>query len=364
MQKVAKLAGVSTATVSRVLNDADVVKDETASRVLKAVAELGYALPDRVRSRQQARASRARRRRAPVQRIGLVTLGQTYNAWVTAPAIGAFVSGLIGRARSHDIDVMIEEMPRVGDTCRMLDSREVGGLIILVTGESSEQPTWVKTIEQMAASMPVVWGMGAHIPEIPIDHVMPDNFGIGHLAAQHLAGRGCKRVVAATLTPSWVVCRHRVTAFTSFALARGMEVETLLISTDPQAAWGYPGKVNTVPTVEAAYEWLLGHDAVDGVFAARDQDAIQLQASLRHADATRQQALAFVACDNVLLHASPLTDSVATMDLNVAEICRLALGRLRHRMADPSIPPIAVGVHATLVPPRQAAGDGSSQSAG
>lgn len=42
LQEVAKQAGVSTATVSRVLNNASVVKEETRKRVLKAVAELKY----------------------------------------------------------------------------------------------------------------------------------------------------------------------------------------------------------------------------------------------------------------------------------------------------------------------------------
>ena len=42
LQEVAQRAGVSTATVSRVLNNASVVKEETRKRVLKAVAELKY----------------------------------------------------------------------------------------------------------------------------------------------------------------------------------------------------------------------------------------------------------------------------------------------------------------------------------
>ncbi|HZW07433.1 MAG TPA: LacI family DNA-binding transcriptional regulator, partial [Phycisphaerales bacterium] len=42
IQDVARTAGVSTATVSRVLNTPDLVAAETAERVRKAVAELGY----------------------------------------------------------------------------------------------------------------------------------------------------------------------------------------------------------------------------------------------------------------------------------------------------------------------------------
>src|SRR5256714_8633449 len=42
LEAVAKKAGVSTATVSRVLNDLKVVKNSTRARVLKAAEELKY----------------------------------------------------------------------------------------------------------------------------------------------------------------------------------------------------------------------------------------------------------------------------------------------------------------------------------
>jgi len=42
LDEVAKLAGVSAATVSRVLNNLDVVRDATRDRVMRAVAELNY----------------------------------------------------------------------------------------------------------------------------------------------------------------------------------------------------------------------------------------------------------------------------------------------------------------------------------
>jgi DNA-binding LacI/PurR family transcriptional regulator len=42
LEEVAKRAKVSAATVSRVLNNVDVVKSSTRARVMKAVAELNY----------------------------------------------------------------------------------------------------------------------------------------------------------------------------------------------------------------------------------------------------------------------------------------------------------------------------------
>lgn len=42
LEEVARRAGVSTATVSRVLNDLDIVKSSTKARVLRAIKELNY----------------------------------------------------------------------------------------------------------------------------------------------------------------------------------------------------------------------------------------------------------------------------------------------------------------------------------
>src|ERR1700739_863169 len=42
LEEVARRAGVSTATVSRVLNNANLVKGATRSRVMKAIEELKY----------------------------------------------------------------------------------------------------------------------------------------------------------------------------------------------------------------------------------------------------------------------------------------------------------------------------------
>ena len=47
MQDVARLAGVSTMTVSRVLTEPGVVAEETRERVQRAVEQLGY-VPDKV----------------------------------------------------------------------------------------------------------------------------------------------------------------------------------------------------------------------------------------------------------------------------------------------------------------------------
>ena len=56
IKKIAKLAGVSTATVSRVLNGSDKVKEQTAEKVLKVADELNYMM-DHVARRMKVKQS-------------------------------------------------------------------------------------------------------------------------------------------------------------------------------------------------------------------------------------------------------------------------------------------------------------------
>ncbi|MEM7525330.1 MAG: LacI family DNA-binding transcriptional regulator, partial [Pseudomonadota bacterium] len=57
MQDVAALASVSTATVSRVVNNPTLVSSSTAERVQRAIAELGYQ-PNRLAQALMTRRSR------------------------------------------------------------------------------------------------------------------------------------------------------------------------------------------------------------------------------------------------------------------------------------------------------------------
>ena len=53
---VAKLAGVSTATVSHTINNTRYVSNETKEKVYRAIEELGYT-PDAVSARERKRSS-------------------------------------------------------------------------------------------------------------------------------------------------------------------------------------------------------------------------------------------------------------------------------------------------------------------
>src|SRR5918996_6446512 len=117
--EVAKRAGVSTATVSRVLSRPDVVAPETRKKVMQAVERLGYA-PN----------SAAKNLRTLRSRKLLVTVPDLSN-----PFFSQILQGIEDAAQREDYAVLFGDTQH--DECReqryalMLKSKEADGLIFL-----------------------------------------------------------------------------------------------------------------------------------------------------------------------------------------------------------------------------------------
>ena len=128
---VAKVAGVSKSTVSRVMNNSSLVNDETAKRVRRAAERVGYQ-PPATPVVGGARRQRAGRPGAKMRRIAIVTLGQIHQEWMSNPVIGSFVRGVTVAAREFDVDVMLDDMPTLHEQSRLIQRGDIGGAILMV----------------------------------------------------------------------------------------------------------------------------------------------------------------------------------------------------------------------------------------
>src|SRR6266550_9143117 len=102
---VARIADVSVATVSRVLNAPTSVRAETADRVHAAMQRLGYSVPTVRRGPKIGpRASGAR----PNQ-IAVIAIGTSLR-WFEQPAMGGILAGITTAARHAKMRVLLEEL--------------------------------------------------------------------------------------------------------------------------------------------------------------------------------------------------------------------------------------------------------------
>jgi DNA-binding LacI/PurR family transcriptional regulator len=174
IRDVARHAGVSVATVSRVLNDVPVVSDDMRDRVREAIATLGYRPSSAARSLSLGRS----------QAIGVVA------PFFTSPSVVERLRGVAERVREHGYGLMLFDVEtseqRAAAFSEFARRDRVDGLLVISLPLSDDD------VEALGRDrLPVVMVDCAH-PRVP--HVVIDDARGGELAAEHLLARGHRRI--------------------------------------------------------------------------------------------------------------------------------------------------------------------------
>jgi DNA-binding LacI/PurR family transcriptional regulator len=220
MVDVARLAGVSHQTVSRVLNNHPNVRDETARRVRAAIAELGY------RPNRAARALVTGRTRE----IGVVALysnlfgpASLLTALERAATAAGFVVnvGTVNNVDRASISAVVE---------RHLDQRVAGIVVIAPVASAGE------ALDQIQLDCPLVTIDGD--PQRPTAGVTVDQQEGAALATRHLLEAGHRTVWHVSGPPDWFDSVGRVSGWERALVEAGAEVPPVLPA-DWSAASGY-----------------------------------------------------------------------------------------------------------------------------
>ncbi|MET7271830.1 LacI family DNA-binding transcriptional regulator [Streptomyces flaveolus] len=265
LEDVAREAGVSRATVSRVVNGVRNVDPAIQDLVRRAVERTGYA------PNQAARQLVTRR----TSTVALVVSGAgdasdtEQSAFATRvfadPFFGRVVGGVVGhlRPRSMHPVLMFAETPEARqEVVRYLRQGGADGALVVSTHPDDPLPALLA-----GARLPAVLFARPGRP-VPLSHVDLAHRDGGRLAAEHLLARGCRRVVTVAGPLAVAASQERLAGFRD-TLARHGHPHV------PVAEGGF-----TVDSGMAAMSDLLGeHPGLDGVFAANDlmaQGAVQV----------------------------------------------------------------------------------------
>lgn len=208
---VARLAGVCTATVSRVLNGRATVRPATRERVLAAAAQLDY------RPHPGARGLRSRR----LAMIGVIV------ADIANPFFGTILRGIESVVAPHGYPVMVcntdESAERERFYIKAMLAERVAGVIL---APSSEEPDAVRPL--LEAGIPTVCVDRAPAGE-PVDCVLLDNALGMELAVTHLAVQGYRRIGLVTGPLSTTTGRERLAGFQRALARAGLPEESDLV---------------------------------------------------------------------------------------------------------------------------------------
>lgn len=312
IRQVAEEAGVSTQTVSRVINNRPDVAPNTRRRVQEVVARLGYQPSYFARSLVQGRSFT----------IGVVGYGLDYfgpSCTLAGIEQEASQSGyrlllsLVRQPENNRIDQLLGEML----------SRHVDGLIWAVP-EIGNNRAWLDRVYEFP--VPIVFLTMKPRPDRFI--IAIDNYSGGLMATRHLIAQGCKVIGLITGPLDWWEARQRQAGWRDALVSVGLPVEDDLIA---QGNW------SAGSGEEGLRQLIARHPEIDGVFVSNDQMALGVLRAARQLKRRVPDDLAVVGFDD-LPEAAYFYPSLSTVRHDMVE-----LGRRAVRILDQAIGTIRSG---------------------
>src|SRR5438552_5703988 len=215
--EVAKRVGVSTATVSRVLSQPNVVAPATRRKVLEAIERLGYEPNSTAQNLRTLRTAKL-----------LVTVPDISN-----PFFSLILQGIEDAAQREGYSVLVgdtqHDPKREERYALMLKRKEADGLIFLGHRLPKEAATLIQAMAPRCA--PVVNGC-EFSPTLGIPSVHIDNAKAAREAMDHLYGLGHRRIGIVTGPLVSPLSRDRLSGATARAKAERAEHDLLVAQGD------------------------------------------------------------------------------------------------------------------------------------
>ncbi len=312
--EVSKMAGVSLATVSRVINNKPKVSDRTRERVRSAMEELGY----RPNSIAQSLASKRSKS------IGVLI------SELNGPFYGPMMTSIETAFRAHNIHVVFaaghSKESTEKDGINFLLSRNVDALILYVEAVSDDF-----LVDLNNSGTPVIL-IGREVPSLEAQSITLDNFTGSKSAVEHLLTRG-HRQIAYVSGPMWK--QDAQARYDGYLKAHDdatvLVNDKLFLEGDFQPQCGY----------DSVMKLLDSHEKFTAVVCANDEMASGAMRALYEKKIRIPEDIALIGFDNVV-HSQFLSPALTTVNYPVERLARSAAKLLLSRLYDVSTGPVVI----------------------
>lgn len=281
-EDVARRAGVSTATISYVINNGPrPVAADTRARVLRAIAETGYYPNEVARSLRIKQSST----------IGLV-IPDLMNLYFAGLA-RSLEEICFNRGYTLFVCSTNRETDKELRFAEMLRAKQVDGVVFIPDSESMAAIT---TLRQ------------AHVPVVVLEHDLPglpclavDDFRGGFLATDHLIGQGHRRIGFIEQRPGHTISQRRQEGYRAALDAAGLAIDpSLLVAAESTHASG----------AKAMETLLARRSGITAVFAHNDVIALGAMHAIHQAGLSIPGDISVVGYDDIAsaaFYCPPLT---------------------------------------------------------
>ena len=321
IRDVAERAGVSTTTVSHVVNGTRKVDPDTAARVSAAIDDLGY--------RPNALARSMRR-------------GRTHTVGIVIPDIAnPFFGDLARSLEDHMFEAGYSAIICNSDgderkEVRYLDvllSKKVDGLLLIAASQPSEG------LRQLVESGPPTIVVDRELGDLPVSQVMVQNELGGYLAGRHLLELGHRDIGVIAGPGGLGTSARRLEGFERALHEAGVEIDKERI---------FRGDFRAASGRAAMDSWLLRGLPPTAVFAENDLMAVGALSSAHAADLDVPGDISVVGFDGIPFGAD-VTPPLTTVAQNTDDVAAAAVEMLFERLRDGDAAPRRIELPVSLV---------------
>lgn len=306
IKDVARQAGVSVWTVSKVLNGSTEVSiaSDTRARVLECAASLGYRPNRMARALVQGRTN--------LIALWMISTGSysSYFAWIQH-ALQSCVHADGYQCITEDV-ALAEAHEK--ECAHLLNWPAEGVLACDTAGPVEALLTYPQRLRPALVSLGL-WCVRK------ADYVTFDLFRPVTEAVRHLIAQGCRRIAYLTPQPYDV----RLRAYEATMKEAGLTPEVITTDGEPRAS-----------AREAIKAYAQDHTPPEGLLCQNDERALGAMRGIYDLGLRIPEDVAVVGCDGII-ETEYMACPLSTIVVPVEEMCSLAWQFLKNRMADPSI---------------------------
>jgi LacI family transcriptional regulator, galactose operon repressor len=322
IRDIADLAGVSIATVSRVLNGRPDVAPDTRETVLQVVREHGFSTNRGARGLSSGRTG--------IIGLTLPLVNDSY--------FGPILSGASEALYERDMRILLaptlHEHDREVSLMERLVRGTTDGAILMLPEESTEE---LLRIQELGYPFVVVDPREPPPEGIPCVSAM--HAAGAKLATEHLLELGHRRIGVVTGSPGWYANEERLHGFRSGMASAGLLPDPQLIA---ESDW-------SIPSGEVAAERLLSLDELPtAIFAFNDNGAIGVLNAARRHGLHVPDDLSIVGFDDTF-QAMIVTPNLTTVRQPLAELGRMGVSLLTRLLVGQRLDARRIELSTTLV---------------
>jgi LacI family transcriptional regulator, fructose operon transcriptional repressor len=321
IKEVAERAGVSVATVSRVLSNKPHVRPEVREHVLKIVEELAYR-PNRIASNLRKQTS---------QFIGLLVSD------IRNPFFTAIARAIEDIAIENGMSVFYCNTDENGEKehlyLKNLLDENVAGIILSPTVETRESFKFI-----LEARIPIVT-IDRRIEGADIDSVLSDNVQSAQLLTNHLISNGYTRIGAVIGLKESTTGRERMKGYQLGLLENNLELDPQFVTyTHPHEEGGR----------EVVSRWLQAKNRPQAILTGNGLVTIGAMSAISQAGLRIPEDIALAGFDDAswMPYLGP---GITVISQPIYEIGQVAAELLFERMEDNSRPPREVVLKGKLI---------------